>query len=113
MTREYIEQQASKEARELVAKLNHLAFCNEHITCTVVLGFKRDERLISETSAVGSREELLEMFHDIARALVYEFMHEHDCDCQIDAMVKSAIRGSVEGYNKFKTEAKEQADENN
>lgn len=53
------------------------------------------------------------MYEEIAETLAYEFMKNHDCSCNIFGLTQAANEGALNGYNKFKQEAKEKTDENN
>ncbi|MBC1824192.1 hypothetical protein [Listeria seeligeri] len=113
MTQKSIEEVKFEEAKKLVEELQVIATFNENITCAVNISFNDGKGVHSASSALGGKSELLKMYGDIAEAIVYEFMKDHDCICNVNETIEHAIEGAVNGFKKFKQEAKEKSDENN
>ncbi|HAC0715707.1 hypothetical protein [Listeria seeligeri] len=113
MTQKSIEEVKFEEAKKLVAEIQTIATFNENITCAVNISFNDGKGVHSASSAIGEKSELLKMYGDIAEAIVYEFMKDHDCICNVNETIEHAIEGAVNGFKKFKQEAKEKSDENN
>ncbi|EOW3720572.1 hypothetical protein ACPXNX_001641 [Listeria monocytogenes] len=113
MTQKSIEEVKFEEAKKLVVELQAIATFNENITCAVNVSFHDSTGVNSATFAAGKKMDLLTMYEEIAETLAYEFMKNHDCSCNIFGLTQAANEGALNGYNKFKQEAKEKTDENN
>ncbi|ECQ6721795.1 hypothetical protein ACY2FX_000569 [Listeria monocytogenes] len=113
MTQKSIEEVKFEEAKKLITELQAIATFNESITCTVNVSFNDGKGIHSASSAIGGKSELLKMYGDIAEAIVYEFMKDHDCVCNVNETIEHAIEGALNGFQNFKQDAKEKTDENN
>ncbi|EAF5461949.1 hypothetical protein CPC87_07030 [Listeria monocytogenes] len=113
MTQKSIEEVKFEEAKKLIADLQAIATFNENITCAVNVSFDDGHGIHSASSAIGGKNELLKMYGDIAEAIVYEFMKDHNCACNVNETIEHAIEGAINGFKHFKQEAKEKTDEDN
>ncbi|EGQ0536768.1 hypothetical protein ACVTNE_000496 [Listeria monocytogenes] len=113
MTQKSIEEVKFEEAKKLIADLQAIATFNENITCAVNVSFHDGAVVNSATFVAGEKEDLLSMYEDIAETLVYEFMKNNDSSYYVFGLTEAAKEGALNGYNKFKQEAKENTDENN
>lgn len=113
MTQNNIENVKFEEAKMLVQELNSIATFNKNISLVVSVGLDSEEEFTSISAASGNRESLLTLYSNFTESLINILMQEHNCECNLLAIVDSAAKGAKIGYNNFKINEKEQTNENN
>ncbi|EMK1125857.1 TPA: hypothetical protein RD852_000706 [Listeria monocytogenes] len=113
MTQNNIENVKFEEAKMLVQELNSIAAFNKNISLVVSVGLDSEEEFTTISSAGGNSESLLRLYINFTEALTNLLMQEHNCECNILAVVDSAATGAKTGYENFKINEKEQTNENN
>ncbi|HFL0606092.1 TPA: hypothetical protein ACGX6L_002171 [Listeria monocytogenes] len=113
MTKKSIEEVKFEEAKTLVQELNSIATFNKNISLVVSVGIDSEEEFTTISSASGNRESLLTLYSNFTESLINMLMQEHNCECNILAIVDSAAKGAKIGYENFKINEKEQTNENN
>lgn len=113
MTKKSIEEVKFEEAEKLADELHAIAMFNENITCLVNVSYNEEESVNSTTFVAGKKNALLAMYEEITEHLVYELMKGHDCMSNVVSILEAGKDGTMNGFNKFKQEAKEKSDENN
>ncbi|EJQ3348631.1 hypothetical protein ACY4RH_000536 [Listeria monocytogenes] len=113
MTQTSIEEVKFEEAKKLVQELISIGTFNKNISIVASVGLNSAEELTSVSAASGSRKSLLMLYSSFTEALVKILMEDHNCECNIFALVESAAEGATKGYNDFKKKEKEKIDENN
>ncbi|EPX8713022.1 hypothetical protein ACW2R7_002071 [Listeria monocytogenes] len=113
MTQNNIENVKFEEAKMLVQELNSIATFNKNISLVVSIGLDSKEEFTTISSASGNRESLLRLYINFTEALINLLMQEHNCECNLLAIVDSAAKGAKIGYDNFKINEKGQTNENN
>ncbi|HAO6121869.1 TPA: hypothetical protein IQB15_002275 [Listeria monocytogenes] len=113
MTKKSIEEVKFEEAEKLADELHAIAMFNENITCLVNVSYNEEKNVNTTTFVAGKKNALLAMYEEITETLVYELMKGHDCMSNVVSILEAGKDGTMNGFNKFKQEAKEKSDENN